>query len=254
MTTLPGIPPSAVFTYEGGELCCEGVPLSRLASELDTPTYVYSKRAIEDAFRAIDEALAFTPHVITYAVKANANLAVLRTLAALGSGADIVSGGELERALRAGFAPERIVFSGVGKRRDEIARALEVGIRAIHIESAPELDVVEAEAKRLGKVAKISMRVNPDVDPQTHPYIATGLHESKFGIEIEVATALVPRIAASAHLELEGLAMHIGSQLGSPAPLREAVTLLGRFAVQCREAGAPIRNIDVGGSWPLDYE
>ncbi len=253
MSSLPGIPASSSFTYVDGELCCDGVSLSRIAAEVDTPTYVYSKRAIEDAFRAIDGSLAFAPHLVTYAVKANGNLAVLRTLAALGSGADIVSAGELARALRAGFSPERIVFSGVGKRREEIAAALETGIRAIHVESVPELDAVEAEARRLGKVAKISLRVNPDVDPQTHPYIATGLHESKFGIEFDVATALLPRLVASPHLELEGISTHIGSQLGSPAPLRDAITLLGGFAIRCREAGAPLANIDVGGGWPLDY-
>ncbi len=253
MSRLPGVPASDCFTYVAGELACEGVPLARIAAEVDTPCYVYGKRAIEDAFRAIDASLAFTPHVVTYAVKANGNLAVLRTLAELGCGADIVSAGELARALRAGFPPKSIVFSGVGKRREEIAAALEAGIRAIHVESVPELDVVEAEARRLGKVAKVSLRVNPDVDPQTHPYIATGLHESKFGLEIDVADALLPRLIASEHLELEGVAMHIGSQLGSPSPLRDAVTLLGKYAVRCREAGAPLKNIDVGGGWPLDY-
>jgi diaminopimelate decarboxylase len=251
--SLPGVPRSTHFDHQGGELACDGVPLARIAAEVDTPCYVYSAAAIDEAFRAIDASLAFAPHLVTYAIKANGNLAVLRRLAALGSGADIVSAGELARARKAGFPPERIVFSGVGKRRDEIAEALALGIRAIHVESVPELDVIEAEAARLGVVAKLSMRVNPDVDPQTHPYIATGLHDSKFGLELDVADALLPRLVASPHLELEGVATHIGSQLASPSPLRDAVAILGRFAVRCREAGAPLRNIDVGGGWPLGY-
>lgn len=251
--SLVGIPPSEHFVYRNGELVCDGVPLSRIAAEVDTPTYVYSKAAIEAAFERVDDAMDFAPHLVAYAVKANGNLAVLRTLASLGCGADIVSRGELERALLAGFSPARIVYSGVGKRRDEIARALEVGIRSIHVESAEELDAVEAVAASLGRPAPVSLRVNPNVDPKTHPYIATGLTGSKFGIRIEEADALVTKILASAHLEFEGVACHIGSQLGSPTPLRDAIEILGRFAVQCASRGAKMRAIDVGGGWSLGY-
>lgn len=250
---MSGIPASESFVHVDGELRCDGVSLAELADSYGTPAYVYSSRVIERAYREIDQALAFTPHLIAYAVKANGNLAVLRTLARLGSGADIVSGGELARALEAGIPPSRIVYSGVGKTPAEIAEALMVGIRSIHVESEPELEVVEAVARELGKTAKVSLRVNPDVDPQTHPYIATGLHSTKFGIEIDVARRLIPKLVESPHLALEGLAMHIGSQLGSPAPLEEAVTLLGRFALEAMEAGAPLESLDVGGGWSLNY-
>ncbi|NLY93016.1 MAG: diaminopimelate decarboxylase [Myxococcales bacterium] len=250
---MSGIPASESFVHVDGELRCDGVSLAELADSYGTPAYVYSSRVIERAYREIDQALAFTPHLIAYAVKANGNLAVLRTLARLGSGADIVSGGELARALEAGIPPSRIVYSGVGKTPAEIAEALLVGIRSIHVESEPELEVVEAVARELGKTAKVSLRVNPDVDPQTHPYIATGLHSTKFGIEIDVARRLIPKLVESPHLALEGLAMHIGSQLGSPAPLEEAVTLLGRFALEAMEAGAPLESLDVGGGWSLNY-
>lgn len=250
---MSGIPASESFVHVDGELRCDGVSLAELADSYGTPAYVYSSRVIERAYREIDQALAFTPHLIAYAVKANGNLAVLRTLARLGSGADIVSGGELARALEAGIPPSRIVYSGVGKTSAEIAEALMVGIRSIHVESEPELEVVEAVARELGKTAKVSLRVNPDVDPQTHPYIATGLHSTKFGIEIDVARRLIPKLVESPHLALEGLAMHIGSQLGSPAPLEEAVTLLGRFALEAMEAGAPLESLDVGGGWSLNY-
>lgn len=248
-----GVPPSNHFAYRGGRLHCDGVPLATIASEVDTPVYVYSKSAIEESFRRLDAALSFAPHMVAYAVKANGNLAVLRTLASMGCGADIVSLGELERALVAGFPAERIVFSGVGKKREEIVRALEVGIRSIHVESVAELDAVETIARGLGTRARISLRVNPDVDPQTHPYIATGLTNSKFGIAIEEAEALVPRIVASDALDFEGVACHIGSQLGSPSPLRDAIEILGRFARRCLDLGAELRAIDVGGGWSLGY-
>lgn len=251
--TLLGVPPSDHFVYRDGVLTCDGVSLEAIAREHGTPAYVYSKASIEAAYRRIDAAMGFAPHLIAYAVKANGNLAILRTLAALGCGADIVSDGELERALRAGFAPEKIVFSGVGKRDEEIERAITVGIRSIHVESAEELDAIESIAARLGKRAAISFRVNPDVDPKTHPYIATGLTGSKFGVPLDEAAVLVDRAIASPHLDLEGLACHIGSQLGSPSPLRDACTILGRFVLRCVERGARFRAIDVGGGWSLGY-
>lgn len=250
---MSGIPSSPNFTYENGVLTCDGVSLETIAEALDTPSYVYSARAVESRFRAVDEAMAFTPHLVAYAVKANGNLAILSQLASLGAGADLVSEGELERALRAGFSPEKIVFSGVGKRKNEIARALALGIKAIHVESESELRAVSEVARSLGKRANVMLRVNPNVDPQTHPYIATGLHESKFGIELDVAERLVTELAGSETVRLAGVACHIGSQLGSPSPLREAITLLGNFARTCIEKGHAIDTLDVGGGWPLDY-
>lgn len=250
---MSGIPSSNHFQYVNGVLCCDGVSLETLAQELDTPSYIYSAASIEARFRAVDEAMAFTPHLVAYAVKANGNLAILSQLASLGAGADLVSEGELARARKAGFAPEKIVFSGVGKRRAEITRALELGIKAIHVESTSELRVVAECARALGKRAPVVLRVNPNVDPQTHPYIATGLHESKFGIELDVADRVVDELLGHDALSLVGLACHIGSQLGSPDPLREAITLLGTFAKRCIEKGHALTTLDVGGGWPLDY-
>jgi diaminopimelate decarboxylase len=247
------IPESPWFSYRDGTLMCEEVPLESIAAEVDTPAFVYSGAAIDDAYRSIDEALAFAPHLIAYAVKANGNLSVLARLASQGCGADIVSAGEMQRALKAGFPPERIVYSGVGKRREEIATAAEAGIRALHVENIQELDVVESVAKELGRPLAIGLRVNPDVDAQTHPYIATGLRESKFGLAIPVAESIVPRILNNPHLELEAVACHIGSQLASPEPLRDAIEILGRFAKRCIDQGATLHAIDVGGGWPMHY-
>jgi diaminopimelate decarboxylase len=186
-------------------------------------------------------------------VKANGNLALLARLARLGAGADIVSGGELARALRAGIPPSHIVFSGVGKTDAEIAAALEAGVRSLHVESRAEIDAVEALAAQRGMAAPISLRLNPDVDPETHPYIATGLRKAKFGLEIDAARALLPRILTSRNLKLEGLACHIGSQVGSPSALRDAIRIVGSFAVECVRAGAPLRSLDAGGGWPVHY-
>lgn len=249
---LPEVPTSEHFSYRGDQLHCEGVPLREVATEFGTPSFVYSASAIDRAFDALDRAVR-EPHLVAYAVKANSSLSVLARLAAKQCGADIVSGGELARCLRAGIAPDRIVFSGVGKTDEELAFALETGIRAVHVESAPELLALEAIARRRGQAAKIALRVNPNVNAETHPYIATGLHNTKFGLEIDSARALLPRIVASESLCLEGVACHIGSQLPSTAPMEEAVTILGRFAQDCIAAGAPIRSIDVGGGWPLRY-
>ena len=245
------IPESPWFSYRDGALLCEEVPLASIAEEVDTPAFVYSGAAIDDAYRSIDEALSFAPHLIAYAVKANGNLSVLARLASQGCGADIVSVGEMQRALKAGFPPERIVYSGVGKRREEIAAAAEAGIRVLHVENTQELDVVESVAQELGRPLAIGLRVNPDVDAKTHPYIATGLRESKFGLAIPVAESTIPRILQSPHLELESVACHIGSQLSSPRPLREAIEILGKFANHCIEQGATLRAIDVGGGWPM---
>ena len=247
------IPESPWFSYRDGALACEEVPLESIAEEVDTPAFVYSGAAIDDAYRSIDEALSFAPHLIAYAVKANGNLSILARLASQGSGADIVSAGEMQRALKAGFDPKRIVYSGVGKRRSEIAAAALAGIRALHVENVQELDVVESVAQEIGRPVSIGLRVNPDVDAKTHPYIATGLRESKFGLSIPVAESILPRVLSSPRLELESVACHIGSQLSSPTPLREAVEILARFATHCVERGARLTAIDVGGGWPMHY-
>jgi diaminopimelate decarboxylase len=247
------IPESRYFQHRDGQLHVEEVALSRIADEVSTPAYVYSRSAFEDAYRSISAALAPVPHFIAYAVKANGNLAVLSRLRQLGAGADIVSGGELLRARRAGFEKEKIVFSGVGKTDAELRAALSLGIRSIHVESTQEIDVIEVLAEELGVKARVSLRINPDVDPQTHPYISTGLHSTKFGLEMDVARALVPRIVKSKHLRLEGISCHIGSMVLSPEPLAEAMEIVARFAVECAEAGAIIRTVDAGGGWPILY-
>ncbi len=247
------IPESPWFSYRDGALVCEEVPLASVAADVDTPAFVYSGAAIDDAYRSIDDALSFAPHLIAYAVKANGNLSVLARLASQGCGADIVSVGEMQRALKAGFPPERIVYSGVGKRREEIIAAAQAGIRALHVENIQELDVVESVARELGRPLAIGLRVNPDVDAKTHPYIATGLRESKFGLAIPVAESIIPSILENPHLDLESVACHIGSQLSSPRPLRDAIEILGNFANHCIGQGATLRAIDVGGGWPMHY-
>ncbi|AKF06308.1 diaminopimelate decarboxylase [Sandaracinus amylolyticus] len=253
--TRADVPPSAHFVHDEdeGELAIDGMGLSTIAEEVGTPAHVYSASAIERAYRAIDASLAPAKHMVCYAMKANGHPEILRLLASLGAGADVVSGGELYWALAAGIPPERIVFSGVGKSDAEIAYALDAGIRAIHVESEPEIDVIEAIAREKGVTARIALRVNPDVDPVTHPYIATGIHGTKFGLELDVARRLLPRIVESDGLELEGIACHIGSQIGGAKPLEDAVAIVAAFAKECAEAGAPIRALDAGGGWPIHY-
>lgn len=247
------VPESRFFVYRHGVLHCEAIDLRSVAKEVGTPAYVYSWNAVRQSYNAVNNALAFSPHLICYAVKANGNLALLRRLAKLGCGADIVSGGELARAMAAGMPADRIVFSGVGKTDAEIESALAAGVRSIHVESAPEIEAIEAIAARMGRPASISLRINPAVDPKTHPYIATGLRESKFGMAAESARALLPKILGSPHLSLEGLACHIGSQIGTPSAVQDAVEAVTALALEFRAAGAPLRSIDAGGGWPIDY-
>lgn len=253
MSAQQRIPASSYFVHKDGQLHAEGVALSHIAEEVGTPTYVYSRTCFEDAYRSIDSALAAVPHMVAYAVKANSNLAVLSRLRQLGASADIVSGGELLRVRRAGFSPENIVFSGVGKTDAELRAALSLGIRSIHVESTSEIDTVEKLAQELGVVARISLRINPDVDAATHPYISTGLHSTKFGLELDVAREILPRIMRSQHLRLDGVACHIGSMVLSPEPLRDAVEIVARFAGECTRAGARITTLDAGGGWPVLY-
>ncbi|MEL7239655.1 MAG: diaminopimelate decarboxylase, partial [Planctomycetota bacterium] len=204
------------FAYrEDGCLAAEDIDLPTVAAAAGTPTYVYSQATLTRHIRVFDEAFAGHPHLICYSVKANSNAAILNVLRGEGVGADIVSGGELRRALAAGIRPEHIVFSGVGKSAAEMAEAIDAGILAFNVESEPELALLDAVAKQRGRVAPVSLRVNPDIDAQTHPYIATGLSQSKFGVPIAQAPALAADIAGRSHVALHGIDCHIGSQLTS---------------------------------------
>jgi len=241
------------FAYRGGRLHAEGVDLQGVAEEFGTPCYVYSRAVIEARWRAYDGAFGVRPHLVCYAVKANSNLAVLGVLARLGSGFDIVSGGELERVLAAGGEPGKVVFSGVGKSRAEMSRALQVGIRCFNVESVPELERLDAVAAALGLRAPVSLRVNPDVDPDTHPYIATGLRDSKFGIPIEEAGAVYGRASALEHLAVVGVDCHIGSQLTSLGPFLDALDRVVRLVDELRAADVPLRHLDLGGGLGIRY-
>jgi len=235
------------FTYRNFDLCCEQVSLRSLAADIGTPAYVYSKAALLESYRAYDDAFAEVPHVVCYSIKANANLGVLATLARAGAGADIVSGGELFRALRAGFPPSKIIFSGVGKTRDEMRDALEAEILMFNVESLSELRTLDEVARELGVRAPVALRVNPDVDPQTHPYIATGLKTSKFGIPFAQALEAYEEAASLKGVEVVGADMHIGSQLTKAAPFADAVARLASLVKALRERAIAIRTVDVGG-------
>ncbi|EXJ12368.1 MULTISPECIES: diaminopimelate decarboxylase [Nitrincola] len=241
------------FEYFDGRLHCEEVALSDLARDYGTPLYVYSRDAIERAYLSYAQALEHTNALVCYAVKANSNLAVLNILARLGAGFDIVSLGELERVLQAGGKPEKIVFSGVGKQAHEIQRALEVGIFCFNIESDAELDRVNQVAKDMGKVARISFRVNPDVDAGTHPYISTGLKENKFGIDIDHARQVYRRAAALDAVEVVGMDCHIGSQLTDMDPFLDAMDRLLALIDELNEDGIRIHHLDLGGGLGVCY-
>ncbi|MGA4320159.1 diaminopimelate decarboxylase [Ectopseudomonas hydrolytica] len=241
------------FTYRDGELFAEGVALSALAQRFGTPTYVYSRAHIEAQYRAYADALAGMPHLVCFAVKANSNLGVLNVLARLGAGFDIVSSGELERVLAAGGEPSRIVFSGVGKSRDDMRRALEVGVHCFNVESSVELERLQKVAAELGMKAPVSLRVNPDVDAGTHPYISTGLKENKFGIDIEQAEAVYARAAELPNLEVVGVDCHIGSQLTTLEPFLDALDRLLLLVDRLAARGIHIRHLDLGGGLGVQY-
>ncbi|MBO9469912.1 diaminopimelate decarboxylase [Endozoicomonas sp. G2_2] len=241
------------FEYRDGVLHAEGVALPAVAERFGTPCYVYSAATIRRHYRVFDEALAGIDHDICYAVKANGNLGVLGLLADLGSGFDIVSVGELERVITAGGDPARVVFSGVGKRVDEIERALEVGIACFNVESEAELERIDSVARRMGVRAPLSLRVNPDVDAQTHPYIATGLKENKFGVDIGRAETLYARAAGMDGLSIRGVDCHIGSQLTQLAPFRDAVQRVLALIDRLADQGIAIGHLDVGGGLGIRY-
>ncbi|SFH60932.1 diaminopimelate decarboxylase [Modicisalibacter xianhensis] len=242
------------FEYRDGVLYSEDVPLAQVAERFGTPCYVYSRATLERHYRAYAEALGSHPHLICYAVKANSNLAVLNLLARLGAGFDIVSQGELERVLAAGGDPAKVVFSGVAKQADEMIRALEVGIKCFNVESLPELERLDAVAASLGKVAPVSLRVNPDVDARTHPYISTGLKANKFGIAIEQALDVYERAAALPNVEPVGIDCHIGSQLTELAPFLDALDRLLVLLDRLKERGIRIEHLDLGGGLGVPYQ
>jgi diaminopimelate decarboxylase len=241
------------FSYRDGQLFAEGVALPALAQRFGTPTYVYSRAHIEAQYRAYADALTGMPHLVCFAVKANSNLGVLNVLARLGAGFDIVSRGELERVLAAGGLPERIVFSGVGKTRDDMRRALEVGVHCFNVESTEELERLQQVAAELGVMAPVSLRVNPDVDAGTHPYISTGLKENKFGIAIADAEAVYVRAHELSNLDVVGVDCHIGSQLTSLPPFLDALDRLLALVDRLAVRGIRIRHLDLGGGLGVRY-
>jgi diaminopimelate decarboxylase len=242
------------FNYREGQLFAEDLSLAAIAGQYGTPCYVYSRATLERHWRAFDEALASHKHLICYAVKANSNLAVLNVLARLGSGFDIVSGGELQRVLKAGGDAGKVVFSGVGKQAWEIRKAMLAGIRCFNVESEAELDRIEQIAAELGRPAPISFRVNPDVDAGTHPYISTGLRDNKFGIDINVVPALYERAAASQHLKVIGVDCHIGSQLTLLDPYIDAVGRVLKLVDHLQSRGIELKHLDLGGGLGVRYD
>jgi len=241
------------FDYRDGELYAEDVPLRVIAERYGTPCYVYSRATLERHWRAFDDAFRDHPHLVCFAVKANSNLGVLNVLARLGSGFDIVSVGELERVLAAGGDPAKVVFSGVGKQAHEMRRALEVGIRCFNVESAAELERLDQVAGELGAVAPVALRVNPDVDAKTHPYISTGLRENKFGIAVEEAPVLYRRARELPHLRVSGVDCHIGSQLTQIGPFLDALDRVRALVERLATDGIAIDHLDLGGGLGVRY-
>src|SRR6202044_2207548 len=240
--------------YRDQTLYLEDTPLADIARREGTPSYVYSRAAILDRFKAYDRAFGDVPHKVCYAVKANSNLSILKLLAEAGAGFDIVSGGELFRALKAGADPRTVIFSGVGKTSQEIDYALDHQIKSFNCESEPELALIDSLASRRGVQARVALRVNPDVDAATHPYISTGLRENKFGIDIASAEAVYERARALQNLALEGVSCHIGSQITDIAPLLEVFEKMIALVERLRSRGLPISSLDLGGGLGVAYE
>jgi len=242
------------FNYKDDSLFCEDVAISTLAETYGTPLYVYSRATLERHWHAFDAALAGRDHLVCYAVKANSNLAVLNVLARLGSGFDIVSGGELQRVLRAGGDPDKIIFSGVGKLAEEMELALESGIHCFNVESEQELDQLNVIAGRNQRVARVSFRVNPDIDAKTHPYISTGLKENKFGINFEDAESVYLKAKGLAHIDVIGIDCHIGSQLTELSPYVDALERLLILIKRLKAKGVEIQHLDLGGGLGIRYK
>ena len=242
------------FTYRNDEMYCEDVPLREIVDAVGTPAYVYSLAQLRDAFRSFDQAFAASRHLVCFSVKANSNLAVLRAFVNEGSGFDIVSGGELFRVLKAGADPGKVVFSGVGKTREEMEYALRSGILMFNVESEQEMEALNEVAGGMGVTAPVSFRINPDVDPQTHPYISTGMKKSKFGIAIDPAAEAYRRAIALPNLEVVGVDCHIGSQLTSTSPFADAAGRVRDFIEVLQGEGADIRYVDLGGGLGIRYD
>jgi diaminopimelate decarboxylase len=241
------------FHYQAGELYCENVPVQKIAEKVGTPFYIYSVATLTHHYRVFDAAFADFPHIVCFAVKANANLAILRLFARLGAGADIVSGGELYRALQAGVDPGKIVYSGVGKRPEEIKAALKAGILLFNMESSQELEEINRLAGRLKLKARVALRINPDIDPQTHPYISTGLKRNKFGIDIDQALEDYGRAQDLPHLQMVGVACHIGSQITQVSPFVDALERVKELIHRLRSLDIQIRYLDLGGGLGIQY-
>lgn len=241
------------FQYKNEQLYVEDLPVKQLAEEFGTPLYIYSRATLERHWHAFDSALGEHPHLICYAVKANSNIGILNVMAKLGSGFDIVSQGELERVLAAGGEASKVVFSGVAKSRAEIIQALEVGIRCFNVESVAELHHINQIAGEMGKVAPISLRVNPDVDAHTHPYISTGLKENKFGVSVDEAREVYKLAATLPHVKITGMDCHIGSQLTELQPFLDATDRLIRLMEQLKEDGITLKHLDLGGGLGVTY-
>lgn len=242
------------FEYKNGELYCEQVPVAQIAEAVGTPFYLYSRATLERHFKAFDSGFEDVDHLTCFAVKACSNIAVLHLFGELGGGADIVSGGELFRALKGGIDPRRIIYSGVGKTEDELRFALESSILLFNVESEQELERLQAVAQATGRTAPVSFRVNPDVDPMTHAYISTGLAKNKFGIPIGEAAKLYERAAVMAHVEVKGVSCHIGSQLTKISPFVESVRKVKNFVSVLADKGISIQYIDIGGGVGITYD
>ena len=242
------------FAYHAGELYAEQVPLSRVAQQVGTPAYVYSRAAIESQWRALDDAFGNYPHTICYAVKANSNIAILNLLARLGSGFDIVSEGELRRVLAAGGDPAKVVYSGVAKSVHELEFALKSKVRSINIESVAELHRLQEVAASLGVTASIAIRVNPDVDPETHPYISTGMEKAKFGVTMEAAFDAYKLAATMPNIEVHGIACHIGSQITKTSPFTDALEIVLNMVKRLAQEGIHIQQLDLGGGLGINYK
>lgn len=242
------------FEYKNHQLQCEGIPIQQIAEKVGTPFYLYSYHTLVRHFTVFDEAFKGIPHLICYSAKANSNLAFLRLFVNLGGGVDVVSGGELYRALKGGAAPQKIVFSGVGKREDEIEYALKTSILMFNVESSQELQVINDVAGRIGKNAAIAIRVNPDIDPKTHPYISTGLKQNKFGIDILRAPMAYRLASQLPNLKVIGIDCHIGSQLVEVEPIIEALRRLKQLVENLRKEGMEIQYLDLGGGLGITYE
>jgi diaminopimelate decarboxylase len=248
-------PTDTGFTFDAVQgLCCDGVPLAEIAAQAGTPTYVYSAASIRAAWTRLDRAFAAVPHCAHYALKANSTRAVLRVLRALGSGADANSGGEIEVALRAGFIPEDIVFTGVGKTRDELRRAVSLGLKAVNAESAGELERLDALACAQGVRVRVAVRINPDITAGAHPHISTGSRLTKFGVPIECVRGLYREIAQRRGLEPVGLHFHIGSQITNLEPLRQAASALVELAGRLCSDGIRLEHVDLGGGLGISYD